>query len=124
MGYSSSFASTVKMRTLLAFAVALASTTAFELTRTNNGGTDQVFILTSAHDDSYADNSNIYNSFGNDGYANTGNDNNGDYGGHYSHSYDDDSAEDTGYVIVDSGYSTGISSQLRAKLRDWAVRPV
>merc|ERR1712066_1012830 len=72
-------------------------TTAFELTRTNNGGTGQVFILTSAHDDSYADNSNIYNSFGNDGYANTGNDNNGDYGGHYSHSYDDDSSEDTGH---------------------------
>merc|ERR1711884_75896 len=44
MGYSAPLAPTVKMRTLLAFAVALAASSAFELTKTNNGGNVIMFM--------------------------------------------------------------------------------
>merc|ERR1712186_21185 len=44
MGYSASLAPTVKMRTLLAFAVAMTASAAFELTKTNNGGNVVMFM--------------------------------------------------------------------------------
>merc|ERR1739847_42177 len=97
MGYSSPFPPSVKMRTLLAFAVALAATTAIELTKTNNGGKDRAIYFRPAPEDiSYG-----YRGSDGDGYTNFGYDIIGSY---FSPSYEDDSSEDTGYADLNSGY--------------------
>merc|ERR1739847_70520 len=97
MGYSSPFPPSVKMRTLLAFAVALAATTAIELTKTYNGGKDRaIFFRPAPEDISYG-----YRGSVGGGYTNFGYDIIGSY---FSPSYEDDSSEDTGYADLYSGY--------------------
>jgi len=111
---SSPSAPSVKMRTLLAFAVALAATTAFELTKTNYGGYDRaIFFRPAPEDISYG-----YRSSVDDGYTNFGYDTVGSY---FSPRYEDDSSEDTGYTdisgeeaevqILDDGLEDGPSQE-------------
>merc|ERR1712117_500255 len=111
MGYSSPSAPSVKMRTLLAFAVALAATTAFELTKTNYGGYDRaIFYRPVPEDISYG-----YRSSVDDGYTNFGYDIVGSY---FSPRYEDDSSEDTDISgeeaevqILDNGLEDGPSQE-------------